>query len=37
MVKRLDPLEEVEEDLKRLPKAKVDWRELKKYVYEMFD
>ena len=36
-IKRLDPLEEVEEELGKLPKAKVNWKELKKYVYEMFD
>lgn len=36
-IKRVDPLEEVEEELKKLPRARADWRELKKYVYEMFD
>ncbi|MEL9991646.1 MAG: AbrB/MazE/SpoVT family DNA-binding domain-containing protein [Thermoproteus sp.] len=36
-VKKVDPLEEIEQELKSLPGAKFDWKELKKYVYEMFD
>lgn len=36
-IKKVDPLEEVEAELRELPKVKADWAELKKYIYEMFD